>query len=285
MNNDQNQPTNPPQNDNQESQPQQIIHPIAESTEPPQVPGGLEANAVNPVQATVPQSEISEAFVSQLQITTPLKSKNLLKRRGPLEIVIILILIVLVLAASGYLLITHNNTAAKFTYDHTLKGSGSNLSPTNNSTGSSGQTNQKDIAFGASATHNNFLVKILDVINSPLTAGDAANTGMKYVAIHMSETNSGNSANFIDGDFTYKPINGQEVIQADVVGPTAATPNKKVTLTGKTLLSANYLNPGESVDGYKIYQVPSDDMGKGKVLWHAGTFDTTSEVYAIFDTN
>jgi TM2 domain-containing membrane protein YozV len=148
-----------------------------------------------------------------------------------------------------------------------------------NSDGSNGLSSTP---LGSTATANSFAVKIAGVTINPQYKGDAPSAGMQYVEVDITQTNNGKYNNNVTGGFTYQTSAGKEYLGANTSG-TSPAPDKNVTLVGKDLLVADFLNAGQSDTKALVFQVPQGDKGDGKLIWHAIDFEISSPRLAMYD--
>ncbi|HVX48480.1 MAG TPA: TM2 domain-containing protein [Candidatus Saccharimonadales bacterium] len=146
----------------------------------------------------------------------------------------------------------------------------------------------KATPLGSAQAAEGFSLAVTKVVLNPPTTGDKPDTGMRYVEIDLSVTNTTKQQAFVPGNFYYQVTNGQQYATANTLGngsPTD-TPNKNVQLADgrQQLLIADSLKPGQT-DASKslIFQIPQGNSGT--LIWRAGNFDTKGTELGIFALN
>jgi hypothetical protein len=267
--------------DNQEIQPSN-----QNNQEPlPQQSSSLPPAPLQPSQPAAAAGQQPDTFSnpaqvvnSQPQQTTALNSMPG-KKRSPLGIIIIALVILFVLAAGGYLLITHNNKAAKLTYNHTVKGSQPSTGTTTSTT--SDIAGEKDIPFGTTATDGTFQVKLLSTTLTPTVTGNQPDSGTQYLEADFSVTSVANKNNYAFNMFYLPSIvpSGDKMgnIELSPIDKTSGTTSpvtfnhiaaKDVQVTGKSS-KEGYTIPtdgtAKTVTVYALFEIKTGD--KGQIVW------------------
>lgn len=284
MNNEENQSLNQvSQNTDQNLQPQQIISPNSAPVTPVSAPNGYQpTSTVINTQPNITQEQAPQVFVPQPQAVMssnlPLNSR---KRKSPVAISIIVMIVLFVLAAGGYILITHNSKAGNLAYDHTVKGSQPNSNATTNSSPTSSQSNQSDIAFGATATDKTFQVKLLSTMLNPTVTGSKPDAGTEYLEADFQVTSIANKNNYAFnilyvpsmlpigdsyGDIQFGPVDNRAGTTSPITFKNI--PAKQVQISGKNS-AEGYTIPSDgsakTVSVYTLFEIKPGD--KGQIVW------------------
>ncbi len=251
-----NQPTFRPQNqDNQEPSPQEL----------------------NSITSSTPAQSSPTVFVSDLHVSGAQPSGQVGGgRRSPVEFIVIAIIVICVLAAGAYLLITHNDKAAKIATHAVVQ----NKQPSPNTSAASSSSSEKNIAFGSTAADGTFQVKLLRVIPTPTVIGDLPDPGTEYIEADFSVTSVANRNNyafnmqFLPSSIPAgKKIGNIEFTPVDSTSPISpltfsTMPTKKVQIAGKVSTESDSLpidGTAQILELYTLFEVKQGD--KGQIVW------------------
>lgn len=135
--------------------------------------------------------------------------------------------------------------------------------------------------LGAAVSAGNFSVTITKVLPNPATTGDAPSAGTAYLEADLALAHNGSAKSFVPGTFYYQTAAGKLIPTAGTFGTGPNDPGKNVTINGRQTYVVVSLKP-QQIDTTQslLFQIPKGDSGK--IIWFAGTFDTTSAKLGIF---